>query len=175
MDKCVRRAKGNRAGAADILNHEPTDYDTRLLNVEMERRRGAAAEEARKAKAAQDEPTGPPPRRRAEAAGGGARPQAGDLEKKEEIEKPKPPPAPAKVEATLATGRAEEARHRPRAGQAGRRHAVAGRRRHAVDDGDRALCRGRGCGPARQGEAVALRSRSPPRSRRSAPGRKPPG
>lgn len=55
MDKCARRAKGNRAGAADILNDELTDYDTRLLEAERERRRKIAEEEAEKARKAQAE------------------------------------------------------------------------------------------------------------------------
>jgi hypothetical protein len=55
MDKCVRRAKGNRAGAADILNDELTDYDTRLLEAERERRRKVAEEEAEKARKGQAE------------------------------------------------------------------------------------------------------------------------
>ncbi len=110
MDKCVRRAKTNRAGAADILNDELTDYDTRLLNAEMERRRVAAAEEARKAKAAQDEAdrvAAEAEQRRLEAERA-RKPEI--IEKKEEVaQQTETAASAAKVEATIATGRAEEA------------------------------------------------------------------
>ena len=110
MDKCVRRAKTNRAGAADILNDELTDYDTRLLNAEMERRRAAAAEEARKAKAAQDEAdriAAEAEQKRLEAERA-RKPEI--IEKKEEVaQQVETAASAAKVEATIATGRAEEA------------------------------------------------------------------
>jgi hypothetical protein len=110
MDKCVRRAKGNRAGAADVLNDELTDYDTRLLEAERERRRKIAEEEARKAKAAQDEADrlardAEEKRLEAERA---RKPEK--IEQKEQAaEKVEAAASGAKVEAAIATGRAEEA------------------------------------------------------------------
>lgn len=52
MDKLVRRAKGNQAGAGDALLSRITAYDDRLIAEERERRRLAEAEAARVAAAA---------------------------------------------------------------------------------------------------------------------------
>lgn len=54
-DKCVRRNKANRPGAADILGARLTDYDTRKLAEEQARRRREAEEAARVARVAAEE------------------------------------------------------------------------------------------------------------------------
>jgi hypothetical protein len=51
LDRLSRREKKNRPGAADILQQRLTDYDTKLLLAEQERRRKEAAEAARIARA----------------------------------------------------------------------------------------------------------------------------
>jgi hypothetical protein len=55
IDRLSRRDKKAKAGAADVLLARLTDYDTRMLEAERERRRKAAEEEERKARAAQEE------------------------------------------------------------------------------------------------------------------------
>jgi hypothetical protein len=55
IDRVARRDKKAKPGAADILLARLTDYDTRMLEAERERRRKAAEEEERKARAAQEE------------------------------------------------------------------------------------------------------------------------
>lgn len=54
VDRLARRDKNNRPGAADILNDLLTEYDTRKLAEEQERRRLIAQEEARVAREAQE-------------------------------------------------------------------------------------------------------------------------
>ena len=54
MDKLARRAKTNRAGAADILQARLTDYDTRKLAEEQARRRAEAERQEREAREARE-------------------------------------------------------------------------------------------------------------------------
>jgi hypothetical protein len=54
FDRLTRREKRNRPGAADILQQRLTDYDTKLLKAEQERRRKEAAEAERKAREARE-------------------------------------------------------------------------------------------------------------------------
>jgi hypothetical protein len=55
LDKLLKRDKRAKDGIGDSLNARLTDYDTRVLLAEQERRRQIAAEEARKAAAARAE------------------------------------------------------------------------------------------------------------------------
>jgi hypothetical protein len=110
IDKLTRRDKKNKAGAADVLNDELTDYDTRILEAERERRRLAAAEEARIAQAAYD--AAAKAEREAEdarlAAERARKPEI--AEQKETVAEQKEAVASeAKVDAALAAGRAQEA------------------------------------------------------------------
>ena len=54
FDRLTRREKRNRPGAADVLQQRLTDYDTKLLLAEQERRRKEAAEAERKAREARE-------------------------------------------------------------------------------------------------------------------------
>ena len=54
VDKCIRRAKNNNPGAADVLNARLTDYDNRVLAAEQARRQREADERARLAREAQE-------------------------------------------------------------------------------------------------------------------------
>jgi colicin import membrane protein len=54
FDRLTRREKRNRPGAADVLQQRLTDYDTKLLLAEQERRRKEAAEAARIAREKQE-------------------------------------------------------------------------------------------------------------------------
>lgn len=53
IDMLTRRDRKNRPGIADSLQQELTEYDTRILMAEQERRRKIAEEEARKQREAQ--------------------------------------------------------------------------------------------------------------------------
>lgn len=110
IDKLARRAKTNRPGAADILNDELTDYDTRVLEAERERRRQIAAEEARKAQEAQaeaDRLAREAEQRRLEAERA-RKPEI--VEQKQEVAKTIAVAAgEARVEAAIVAGKAEAA------------------------------------------------------------------
>jgi hypothetical protein len=54
FDRLTRREKRNRPGADDVLQQRLTDYDTKLLLAEQERRRKEAAEAARIAREKQE-------------------------------------------------------------------------------------------------------------------------
>ena len=110
IDKLSRRDKKNKPGAADILSARLTDYDTRKLAEEQERRRKIAAEEARIAREAQMEAA-----RKAQEAED-ARLAAERARKPEAIEQKaaiadahEAAAITAKVDAELATGKAEAA------------------------------------------------------------------
>lgn len=110
IDKLTRRDRKNKPGAADVLNDELTDYDTRILNAELERRRLAAQEEARVAQAAA-EAAAKAEREAEEARLLADRARKPEIaEKKEEVAAQKETVASdAKVDAALAGGRAQEA------------------------------------------------------------------
>lgn len=110
IDKLARRDKKNKNGAADVLGNRLTDYDTRILLAEQERRRKAEEEERRRAEAAQAEAD------RLAAEAEEARIAAERAKKPETVaakeavaEVREEASGAARVEATIATGRAEEA------------------------------------------------------------------
>lgn len=110
IDKLARRDRKAKAGAADILNARITDYDNRVLAVEQERRRRIADEEARIARAAAEEEArllqeAEEARLAAERARAPAQ-----IEQKEAVAEAKEDLASAaKVDTTVAMGRAEAA------------------------------------------------------------------
>lgn len=110
IDKLARRAKTNNPGAADILNSRLTDYDNRLLEQERIRRQREADETARIAREAQEKAQ----REAAEAeekrlAAERARTPVTTAAKQELAQQQEAVADQAKVEAVVATGRAEEA------------------------------------------------------------------
>jgi hypothetical protein len=110
IDKLARRDKKNRAGAADVLGEMLTTFDTMVLEQERQRRAAIAAEEARVAKAAQEEAA----RLAKEAADRQAEADRARkpaiIETKQEVAKETAVAAgTAKVEAAIATGKAEAA------------------------------------------------------------------
>jgi hypothetical protein len=110
IDKLARREKKNKPGAADVLGQRLTDYDTRVLLAEQERRRRAAEEEERVAREVQAEAD------RLAREAEDAR-QAAERAKKPETTAAKEAVAEvreeaastARIEAAVATGRAETA------------------------------------------------------------------
>jgi hypothetical protein len=110
QDKCARRDKKAKPGAADVLQQRLTDYDTKVLAAEQERRRRIAEEEARVAREAQERAAREA--REAEearlAAERARKPEI--IEQKEAVADQKQVAASeAKVDAGIAVGRAEAA------------------------------------------------------------------
>lgn len=109
IDRLARRDKKNKAGAADVLLQRMTNYDTRKLHEELERRRVEAAEAARiareaAAKAAREAAEAEQARLAAERA---RKPET--VEAKHAVAlQAEQAAASARVEADLAIGRAQE-------------------------------------------------------------------
>lgn len=110
IDKLARRAKGNRAGAADVLLARITDYDNRKLAEEKERRRLEAEETARIARAAQEKADRE--RREAEEARQReerARSEATRAQRATEAREAEQAASTSHVEAAVTTAKAQEA------------------------------------------------------------------
>ncbi len=110
-DKIAKRDRTGRDGAADILQRRLTDYDTRKLAEEQERRRKAAAEAeriAREAREAQEKRERE--EREAREAAERARKPAKVEEKTAVADVAAQQASTARVEATVASAAAEEAR-----------------------------------------------------------------
>lgn len=109
MDKIARRARGNRAGAADTLLGRITDYDNRKLAEERERRQREADERARIAREAQQKAD--QERREAEErrqAAERARTAANRAARASEAQEAEQRASAAHVEATVTSAQAEE-------------------------------------------------------------------
>lgn len=110
IDKCARRDRKNKPGAADVLQARLDDYQQRKLREEQERRRREAEEAARKEREAREEAERK--EREAEearlAAERARKPE--HIEAKGEIATAKEDEAStAKIEAQIAAEKAEEA------------------------------------------------------------------
>lgn len=110
IDKCARRDRKNKPGAADVLQARLDDYQQRKLAAEQARRRREAEEAARKEREAREEAERK--EREAEearlAAERARKPE--HIEAKNEVAITKEDEAStAKVEADLAAGKAEDA------------------------------------------------------------------
>ena len=110
IDKLLRRDRKNNPGAGDILGARLTDYDTKVLAAEQERRRLEAEEAARVAREAQERAQREA--REAEekrlAAERARKPEIAE-EKRETAQRAEHQASAAHVEAVVETARAEEA------------------------------------------------------------------
>lgn len=110
IDRLARRSKENKAGGADVLLAELTDYDNRILAEEKARRELEAAEAARVARAAQikaDAEAREAEERRIQAER--ARAPAQIEAKQEAAQEAEQAASVAQVEATVTLAKAEEA------------------------------------------------------------------